>query len=291
MSNYHVSEDGIPRKCSTTPEKCPLRKEDGTKVEHFSNIEEARKFVEKSFTKYATTTLRKKQSSRIIEKAVEEAVANYFKYGGRSTAKIEPIHRTIATSLTEEGLNAVGKGSPFLDKEMKVKGKYYDKNCDITVVDDKNTPISVVEVKFITTNFKQNANNYFENLLGATTNLKENGVGVTQFIIIPAEIPYLDKNRKITKIEKINNSDIDKYRKWMTSKTSPNNLYIKLLKVFDTSEMKNEILEEKHVFDKVEPFNLEDLELSKENKHFLQKHSDYETLIKNIKTQTEEASI
>lgn len=54
---------------------------------------------------------------------------------------------------------------------MKVKGKYYDKDIDITVTKD-NKPVMCIGIKFITSNYKQNTNNYFENMMGETANIQ-----------------------------------------------------------------------------------------------------------------------
>jgi hypothetical protein len=49
-----------------------------------------------------------------------------------------------------------------------------------------------IGVKLINNNFAQNANNYFENMLGETVNLRINNQPYSQLIIVSEFLPYLN---------------------------------------------------------------------------------------------------
>jgi hypothetical protein len=100
-------------------------------------------------------------------------------------------------------------------KEATVEGKYYPKDIDITVLDGEK-PVFCLGIKFVTSNYKQNANNYFENMMGETANIQAlGGLPYAQLIILRHETPYYQKNETETpsKIEIINDKDIAKYLK------------------------------------------------------------------------------
>jgi len=65
---------------------------------------------------------------------------------------------------------------------------------------------------------RQNANNYFENLLGETANIRRVNIGFAHFLVLRAHTPYYDKNKgnlrgKEKKIEILNENDLSKYIK------------------------------------------------------------------------------
>ena len=68
-------------------------------------------------------------------------------------------------------------------------------------------------IKFITSNYKQNANNYFENMMGETANIQANKIPYVHLIIMRYETPYYKKNDadNPSKIEIISKKDIQKY--------------------------------------------------------------------------------
>lgn len=80
------------------------------------------------------------------------------------------------------------------NKELTVEGKYYPKDIDITVT-KKGTPVFCLGIKFVTSNYKQNANNYFENMMGETANTQAIGnLPYAQRLILRNETPYYLKN-------------------------------------------------------------------------------------------------
>ena len=153
---------------------------------------------------------------------LEKITESYMEYlvSSRSTSKIKPIHSFIAEAIQyklgdtyvvkADGFNLTGDTSEV--KEQKVEGKYYDKNVDISV--SKNgIVLGSIGVKFICGNYSQNANNYFENMLGETVNLRSNNQPYSQLIILPEFVPYYNQKSVCTKLEYIQAHHIEKYAK------------------------------------------------------------------------------
>ena len=69
------------------------------------------------------------------------------------------------------------------DKEKEINGRYYDKKVDITIA-YKNKIVAGIGVKFVQQNYAQNSNNYFENMLGETANIRTNKIPYFQIFII-----------------------------------------------------------------------------------------------------------
>ena len=148
--------------------------------------------------------------------AIEQSFKMYKLHGARSTEKLKPIHKFVAETLGK----IWGKGFEICylgdeTKEVTVDGKYYPKDIDITVLEEQK-PIFCLGIKFVTSNYKQNANNYFENMMGETANIQAVGnLPYAQLIILRHETPYYQKNETEipTKIEIISDKDISKYLK------------------------------------------------------------------------------
>lgn len=94
--------------------------------------------------------------------------------------------------------------------ENAVRGKYYDKVVDVDIAKDANS-VGIVSIKFVTSNFKQNANNYFEHLMGETANLRRNGIIFGHLMVIPKIVPYLKRNGEIAREEVIGAHHLRKY--------------------------------------------------------------------------------
>ena len=146
--------------------------------------------------------------------AVEESFRMYKEHGARSTEKLKPIHRYIADVLRSIWGNSFKVHYLGTDtKELSVTGKYYPKDIDITVTQG-DKPIFCLGIKFVTSNYKQNANNYFENMMGETANIQAlGGLPYAQMLILRHETPCYKKNdaENPAKIEIIKDKDIQKY--------------------------------------------------------------------------------
>ena len=106
----------------------------------------------------------------------EENFEAYNKFGARSNKKLIQIHSWLSKTITDRldgkfEVSSLGTGG-----EKTLNGKYYPKNLDITVLKNKKI-LSTISFKFVTSNYKQNGNNYFENLLGETANIRRANVG------------------------------------------------------------------------------------------------------------------
>jgi len=149
--------------------------------------------------------------------ALSVSFKNYLEYGARSTEKLKPIHLFLAETLQDifgQGYKThyLGKNS----KEFTVEGKYYPKDIDITITLE-GKPVFCLGLKFVTSNYKQNANNYFEGMMGETANIQRQNIPYAQVIVLRHETPYYkkglneQKDKMPSKTEIINQKDLSKY--------------------------------------------------------------------------------
>lgn len=145
-------------------------------------------------------------------RALNESFAAYLSTGPRSNEKLKVLHGFIAGALQSKlGNEYVIKSFGVNDgKEYKISGRYIDKDTDITIFKDNN-PIAGIAVKFVMSNYSQNSNNYFENMLGETANVRCNGILHFNVIILIQDAPYFDNDGIIKKLEKITFANLHKY--------------------------------------------------------------------------------
>jgi hypothetical protein len=125
-------------------------------------------------------------------------------------------------------------------REITFNGKYYEKSLDIAVVakNDLNKVRAAISVKFVMGNYKQNSNNYFENMLGETVNCKNQDPQLLYYhlIILLSRIPYFNNKGgfKHWEILKPDNKFIKKYIKLGKDQSSttnlPNNILLFIVK-------------------------------------------------------------
>lgn len=174
--------------------------------------------------------------------AIAQSFANYLAYGSRSTQKLKPIHLFLAETLQnifgkDYDLHYDSKGyainpkivyqrnykdkkkgepkdEPF--KELKVTGKYYDKNVDVAITKNGNS-IFCLGIKFVTSNYEQNSNNYFEAMLGETLNLQSKSIPYAHLTIFRKHTPYYKKSDtgETKKLEKTETVAFDKLKKYV----------------------------------------------------------------------------
>lgn len=183
-----------------------------------------------------------KMSKNFIKYGIENSLHQVYKYGRRSPHRVKYIHYWIRNYVQNKlgddykcySHNPLNKND---DKEIKVNGKFYAKNSDITICNNKDKILGVISVKFILSNYKQNANNYFESMIGECYNLQANKVKYGHIMICPYKIPYYDISSNVKKIETIKNEDIIKYTELNNSdiKYKPNMLSFNILK-FNTED-------------------------------------------------------
>lgn len=155
-------------------------------------------------------------------KAIGESLNLFHRYGARSNRKLIPLHSCIARFVSaalgsEYSVRSLGIGD---HKEEQIEGQYYAKRVDIAVIDG-NKPIAAIGLKFVTSNYKQNNVNYFENMLGETANLRRKNCGYAQVIVIRKEIPYQSKSGKTVKTERISEKNLLKYAQLVKDRDYP----------------------------------------------------------------------
>lgn len=146
-------------------------------------------------------------------KVIKESFAIYLAVGtSRSTAKLKTLHGHIATDLKEKlgsGFTVQSQGYGN-DKEGSIEGRYYPKNVDITI-NFKGKPVAGYAVKFVMRNYSQNSNNYFENMLGETANIRSNQIPYFQVFIVFEQVPYYKKGGEFSRYDVMTEHNISKY--------------------------------------------------------------------------------
>ncbi|MBU4082435.1 hypothetical protein KKB98_00575 [Patescibacteria group bacterium] len=211
--------------------------------------------------------------------AIKKSFSAYNKKGGaRSTKKLVPIHKFLSKTILKEldrsfSIKSLGIGD---GKELKFYGKYYPKNLDIAVLKD-NAAIATTSFKFITSNYKQNANNYFENLLGETANIRRRGIGFAHFLVLRGHTPYFSKNKgnlrgkERKNPEILNERNLRKYIKLFQDLDFPHKPDLLGICVLDFDEKRN-------------PFfvNFDDFDFSDKTKDILQDDFSLENFIEKF---------
>jgi hypothetical protein len=145
-------------------------------------------------------------------KVVGESFKKFIETGSRSNEKLKILHGAIANDLKQRlgtgfSVCSLGIGD---SKEMKIEGRYIDKAVDITILKNES-PIAGIGVKFVMQNYSQNSNNYFENMLGETANIRCANIPYFQIFIIPDKLPYYKNDGSIQKWEEFSLHNSEKY--------------------------------------------------------------------------------
>lgn len=188
----------------------------------------------------------------------------------RSNKKLKPLHGNIKNDLLKkiqnEGLNDIELIS--LDSnnssEDVIEGRYYNKAVDISIRKN-NIPAGAIGVKFVMNNYMQNANNYFENMLGETANIRTANIPYFQILILFDKMPYFQNNGKLSKWEIISeDTHLKKYIK--LSEDNVNEYYhTPILTFLAILSLPNEITEDDTIDNKIS-FNTKLIQLIKSNK-------------------------
>lgn len=137
----------------------------------------------------------------------------YLEVGtSRSTAKLKNLHGSIATDLKQKFGQDFTVRSQGIDEdsECTIDGRYYPKRVDITV-EKGGHAVAGYSLKFVMRNYLQNSNNYFENMLGETANIRANDIPYFQIFIIFDKVPYYKKAGILTKYDYISPHNLEKY--------------------------------------------------------------------------------
>ena len=145
---------------------------------------------------------------------MRKSYSYYCLYSSRSNKKVKVIHNWIKNILEHKlGDNYL----VFTDKNIPALNASGRKNTDIVVFNKKTQTYDLaICVKFVCSNYKQNKNNYLENIIGETCTIKamNPNIKVVSFNIFPSKCPYFKKNGDIKKIEDINyEKDLAVYHK------------------------------------------------------------------------------
>ncbi|MGN0033343.1 MAG: hypothetical protein ACI358_06170 [Candidatus Limimorpha sp.] len=177
-------------------------------------------------------------------KVVANSFKKFLETGSRSNEKLKILHGAIANDLKNRlgdcySIQSLGIGN---GKEMKIDGRYIDKAVDITIIKNRK-PIAGIGVKFVMQNYSQNSNNYFENMLGETANIRCANIPYFQIFIIPDKIPYYKNDGTFQKWEEFTEHNSAKYLTLSRDdiQTSIHTPTKTLLFVIHLSEIKGEI--------------------------------------------------
>ncbi len=152
-------------------------------------------------------------TNKTLLQILKESFKTYLERDtSRSTAKLKSLHGSIARDIhaalgKEYCIQAQGYET---DKEGCISGRYYTKNVDIAVT-HKDKPIAAFGVKFVMRNYSQNSNNYFENMLGETANIRANNIPYFQIFIIFDQVPYYENGGKFKKYDIVSKHHLEKY--------------------------------------------------------------------------------
>lgn len=143
---------------------------------------------------------------------VGNSFKKFLETGSRSNEKLKILHGAIAKDLKGRlgagySVCSLGIGN---GKEEKLDGRYIDKVVDITIKRGQK-PIAGIGVKFVMQNYSQNSNNYFENMLGETANIRCANIPYFQIFIIPDTLPYYNKQGLLQKWEEFTIHNAIKY--------------------------------------------------------------------------------
>ena len=163
----------------------------------------------------------------------------------RSNQKLKPLHGAIAQDIaTRLGNDFEVKSLGFNQgHEETIPGRYIDKKVDITIMAN-GVAVGGIAVKFVMQNYAQNANNYFENMLGETANIRAAQCPYFQIFIIPYKIPYYDRNGLFKRWETFGAARIQKYLKLdaddpNVSFHSPDKLLLYILQLPEVGDVEN----------------------------------------------------
>lgn len=123
---------------------------------------------------------------------VKQSFLKFLQTHSRSNKKLIVLHGAIAKDIKDKLGNKYKIKSLGMEdgKEGKLNGRYMEKTVDILISKDGDD-LAGIGVKFVMNNYSQNSNNYFENMLGETANIRTNNKDYFQILILPDEMPYL----------------------------------------------------------------------------------------------------
>ncbi len=148
--------------------------------------------------------------------ALQRTYQAYVTHGARSPEKLRVLHGWIKQELqnilgAEYRIISLSMNEPVFRPEP-VNGMYYNKRVNISV-SRGDSVVGIINVSFVSSNFRQNAGNYFENQLGETANLRSNNIVFGRLFCLTDPIPYYMEDGSLKKLEAIEDRDIEKYNR------------------------------------------------------------------------------
>ena len=119
------------------------------------------------------------------------------------------IRKEILQKLPDYDVYATGDGSP--SSKRKVDGKYHRKRVNIVVSRD-GSELGTINVRLIQSSYKKNANNYLEQQLGETANLRGQRLIYGNVVFLPYPVPPPPTNQD-SEWEYLTDALLDPYRK------------------------------------------------------------------------------
>lgn len=158
-----------------------------------------------------------KFKTEFLDVLTNDTYPQYKSNGKRSTRKLIGIHSYLGQFIESyfssiPNIRVMWNEGDDKNKEASVPGAYYPKKIDITVLHESK-PVLCIGFKFPCSNYKQNNINYYENMLGETCNIQQAKIPYFHILVLPAEMPYCNKDGEITRSDKITEHDIEKYIK------------------------------------------------------------------------------
>lgn len=142
-----------------------------------------------------------KESHKKIDDLLEEIKKSFIfvsetENGNRSSIKVDSLHNVVANHLQSLlGEEYIVRTKLKTGKEETLGGRYYNKKTDIVVERAKDGKhLAGIGLKSILSSYGKNKNNYFENMLGETANIRSNNIPYFQIIILPYKTPDFTKS-------------------------------------------------------------------------------------------------
>ena len=128
---------------------------------------------------------------------LKESFLTYLKTSARSNEKLKILHGAISRDLqtrlgAEYNIRSHGYNN---GKEANIRGRYINKTVDITILRD-NAPLAGIAVKFVMSNYSQNSNNYFENMLGEMAKYQNGRFSLFSDFCYPLDVALLQQRQR-----------------------------------------------------------------------------------------------
>ena len=150
---------------------------------------------------------------------LKQSFITYLSTHARSNEKLKVLHGAIAKDIDDK-IKEMGKTDYSVfslgfnrGKEEKIQGRYYEKKIDIAIKNPDKV-IAGIAVKYVMSTYLPNTNNYFENMLGETANIRSAKQKYFQILVIPDKLPSYNKKGEIKQAwEILDQHHLEKYIK------------------------------------------------------------------------------